>query len=113
MARLSALVPAAFALLCLAACFDDTPASRDESYDQSCTVDSDCAVVAYASCGPCGSCGDLAINRQEQARFDADNVVSCPPSEPVACGACPELVATCTDGSCELLDCSADVESCR
>lgn len=84
--------------------------AEDQIFDKTCDVDDDCVVVAYAGCGPCGSCGDLAINTAARAAFDEANQVSCPPSPPssVVCGACPELRATCEAGGCLMVDCSVD-----
>jgi hypothetical protein len=83
------------------------PDSRSETYEQICEADSDCVIVAYASCASCGSCGDVAISAAEVDRFDADNELSgCPPRQPASCGACPDLIATCDEESCVLLNCS-------
>ncbi|HEY1099076.1 MAG TPA: hypothetical protein VGF99_09105 [Myxococcota bacterium] len=67
-------------------------------------------MVAYASCAACGSCGDEAIAADEQARFDADNEVSCPPPEPALCGACPTTLAVCTDGTCAMISCGGGAD---
>lgn len=76
--------------------------ARDEAYDDGCVDDDGCVVATYATCG-CASCGDLAIAAADVARFDADNVVDCPPAEPIACGACDPVVARCVDGACALV----------
>jgi hypothetical protein len=76
--------------------------ARDEVYDDGCLDDDGCVVAVYATCG-CASCGDLAIAAVDVARFDADNVVDCPPAAPVACGACDPVVARCIDGACALV----------
>lgn len=87
------------------------PDSRNESYADDCAVDEDCVVVSFASCALCGSCGDLAIARREQARFDGDNVIfGCPARDAIAsCGACPELRAACVDARCAVVDCEDGV----
>ena len=78
------------------------PAARDIVYDDTCAVDADCIIGAYAACF-CGSCGDIAMNASEQARFNDDNVVSgCPEGPGPACGACAPVRAVCQEGSCVL-----------
>ncbi len=81
------------------------PAARDQVYNDACAVDADCVIGAYAACF-CGSCGDIAMNASEQARFNDNNVVSgCPEGPSPTCGACAPVRAVCQEGSCVLEIC--------
>lgn len=87
-----------------------SPPSFD-SYDATCVDDGDCAVVTVPVCGGgCEGCGDLAVANSERERFRTEQQPPCGPElfPPADCAACPEIVALCLEGRCELHDCSVD-----
>ena len=71
-ARTSFLLGVLLSLGC-AACGDVRSPAEDQTFDKTCAADEDCVVVAYAGCGPCGSCGDLAISTPALSAFNEAN----------------------------------------
>jgi hypothetical protein len=120
--------PAALALLALACKASENPSLCivvAASYDQSCTVDGDCAaVIELYQCGGC-PCRSGAINRQDLARYQNDLTFAvsstaaceCPAEGPApqccggVCSNSPECMPRLDGGPADARDASEEAPS--
>jgi hypothetical protein len=89
----------------LAACSSSSSTTIQASdYDQSCATSADCVPIAVGDLCEC-SCAASAINRKDEARYEADvrDRLSRCTSHPY-CGACDDVRATCVAGRCAIVD---------
>lgn len=91
-----------FSSLFLAACTTQIDVTH---YDQTCAQATDCApVFSGNTCSLC-ACANAAVNRRDLQRYALDSAAlrrNCGPLPTVECGPCPEPVAQCNGGRCEL-----------
>ena len=59
---------------------------RASDYNQSCMVDTDCVLIDEGS-SCCGSCGNAAINKADQAKYQAAATQRHSTCQPMACPA--------------------------
>lgn len=82
---------------------DAGPGPHDEDYDQSCTTAADCVAV-YEGSNCCAVCPTGAINKKDQARFEAARSAATKQCGGVACPAiaCDAPPVVCSAGKCAL-----------
>lgn len=97
-------------LLCTAACASTSPGTSSppppivaSDYNQHCAVAADCVLINEGDVCGCGGCGNAAIAKTDQAKFNADvearkKMCSGPP---IACPAmCIYSETSCIAGTC-------------
>lgn len=82
------------------------PPINAKDYDQSCQANSDCAVVDEGDPCGCPGCGNAAVNKSQEAKFNADFAAAkamCT-GGPMPCPAigCVFREAACTQGKCSV-----------
>jgi hypothetical protein len=97
----------------LEACSNDKRLDLGD-YDDSCVTDSDCALVDPVACPGCPICPEAAINFAEVDRLEAEkaSVLCGPPrfGSPRSCDGCAPRAARCDEGTCLVVDESADTD---
>jgi hypothetical protein len=86
----------------MAACSSGGGSLTLADYDTSCTLASDCVAVVVNPTGCC-DCPTGAINKADLAKYDAALGTRSQATCNVECGACPDVVAVCSHGTCGAL----------
>jgi hypothetical protein len=93
----------AFVFFVLAGCTSAPAPIHATDYDQTCTQASDCFLIDEGS-SCCTGCGNAAINKKDQSRYEAAAQMRRSSCSGTACPAidCVARDVTCTAGKCAL-----------